>query len=92
MENTWTYPDTTGWYELPFQVGEYKFVSKLDKQQSLYPQVMQKFGEAVFTKMNIDFIQFEMAEEQAVTSSDIRDMLAKINAGASEAVIELVES
>lgn len=92
MNSTWTYPDTTGWYELPFQVGEYKFVSKLDKQQSLYPQVMQKFGEAVFTKMNIDFIQFEMAEEQAVTSSDIRDMLAKINAGASEAVIELVES
>lgn len=91
MENTWTYPDTTGWYELPFEVGEYKFVSKLDKQQSLYSQVMNKFTEPVFAKLNIEFISAQIAQSQAVTSSDIRDMLAHINENAHEAVIELVE-
>lgn len=89
MQETWTYPDTTGWAEFPFEIGKFNFVSKLDKQGDLYRQVMEKFGAQTFKMLNVQFIHTQMEQSNAYDLSAISDILSRINEFAHEAVIEL---
>ena len=83
---TWTYPDTTGWNEYPFNFDGYNFVSKVAPNADIMPQI-KRVGIHNFIDMNIQALSELIGVGR--TLSEIKENLAFINQGGIEAVIEL---
>ena len=81
--------DTTGWAEFPFEAQGVKFISKLDKDGTFYPQVL-KIGEEKFRQYSVASVKELIGDLDDMEFWEIEKTLAVLNEGATQAVIELV--
>lgn len=74
--------------EYPFSVNGVKFVSRLAVNGSMYNQV-QNIGAGAFVLMNESAILDLMGNPADLTLNEIKVRLYELNAGATQALIEL---
>ena len=80
--------DTTNWAKYPFTVNGVNFVSLLDPQGSFYPQV-ERLPAGLFTNENSRMILELIGDPSIMTASELQDELARVNDGASQAILAL---
>jgi hypothetical protein len=84
--NNWTYPDTTGWNEFPFEANGNTYVSKVKPDGSIGLR-LQFVPNDVFVSMNKSAVLDLIGD--GLTRAEILERLAEVNLNAYEAVIEL---
>ncbi len=80
--------DTKQWEQFPFTVDGVNFISKIDKDSSMYKQV-SALPEGVFAKMNEVALNQLMGNLSTMTRDEIETALNTINEGASYALLTL---
>lgn len=80
--------DTTNWATYPFEVQGIQFVSKLDKDGSMYSKV-QELPLPLFTSWNIDAILSLVGNVGSMTKDEITKRLDEVNEGAGQALLLL---
>jgi hypothetical protein len=80
--------DTTNWVSYPFELNGISFVSKLDPQGSFYPQI-EALPNGVFTQWNQQMVLDVIGDPTKFSNEELLAELDRVNAGASEAVLEL---
>jgi hypothetical protein len=85
---TTTTLNTTSWVSYPFTVNGINFVSKVDPKSSIGFQV-NLIPVEMFSSMNSEAILDIIGNPATLTLSELVSELVRVNAGASEALIEL---
>lgn len=80
--------DTKQWEQFPFTVDGVNFISKIDKDSSMYKQVFA-LPEGVFAKMNEVALNQLMGNLSTMTRDEIESALNTINEGATYALLAL---
>ncbi len=78
--------NTNNWAEFPFSVDGVNFVSKLDKEGSMYPQV-SNMPVSIFNQMNQSAVRELIGKVSLMSQSEIQDELDRVNEGATQALI-----
>jgi hypothetical protein len=85
---TTTTLNTTSWVSYPFTVNGINFVSKVDPKSSIGFQV-NLIPVEMFSSMNSETILDIIGNPATLTLSELVSELVRVNAGVSEALIEL---
>jgi hypothetical protein len=85
---TTTTLNTTSWVSYPFTVNGINFVSKVNPKSSIGFQV-NLIPVEIFDSMNSEAILDIIGNPATLTLSELVSELVRVNAGASEAIIEL---
>ena len=78
--------DTTNWAKFPVSVDGVDFVSIIDPNGSFYPQLVTMPNE-VFTMFHEQMIHDVIGNPSLLTRSELQDELARVNDGATQALI-----
>jgi hypothetical protein len=81
--------DTTNWAKYPFSVDGVDFISMLDPQGSFYSQV-ERLPAGLFANENARMVNELIGNPALMTREELQDELARINDGASQALVALV--
>jgi hypothetical protein len=81
--------DTTNWAKYPFSVEGVDFISMLDPQGSFYSQV-ERLPAGLFANENARMVNELIGNPALMTREELQDELARINDGASQALVALV--
>jgi hypothetical protein len=85
---TTTTLNTTSWVSYPFTVNGINFVSKVNPESSIGFQV-NLIPVEMFNSMNSEAVLDIIGNPATLTLSELVSELVRVNAGASEAIIEL---
>ena len=80
--------DTTNWAQFPLTINGVNFVSKVDTNGSMYNQI-KVLPTGIFDTMNRGAIMDIIGDPSKLSHDELVSELARINEGASQAVIEL---
>jgi hypothetical protein len=80
--------NTTNWVNFPVSVDGVEFISKIDKDGSFYPQLVNLPSE-VFQQFHADMIHTLIGNPSLMTREELEDELEVVNAGASQAILAL---
>jgi hypothetical protein len=80
--------DTTNWAKYPFSVDGVEFVSMLDPQGSFYSQV-ERLPAGIFANENVRMVNELIGNPAKLTRDELEAELARVNLGASQALVAL---
>ncbi len=80
--------DTTNWAKYPFTVEGVEFVSMLDPQGSFYSQV-ERLPAGIFANENVRMVNELIGNPAKLTRDELEAELARVNLGASQALVAL---
>lgn len=80
--------DTTNWAQFPLTINGVNFVSKVDTNGSMYNQI-KVLPAGIFDTMNRGAVIDIIGDPSKLSHDELVSELARINEGASQAVIEL---
>ena len=80
--------DKSNWKSYPFTVDGVEFVSLIDPNGSMYPQI-QRVPSQVFSQMNEQAIRQLIGNASLMSKSEIQDELDRVNVGYSQAYLAL---
>jgi hypothetical protein len=80
--------NTINWAIFPVSVDGVEFISKIDKDGSFYPQLINLPNE-VFQQFHVDMIHKLIGNPALISREDLLEELEVINAGATQAILAL---
>ena len=80
--------DSSNWASYPFEVNGVKFLSQVDPAGDIYAKVAL-LPKEIFEQMNINCVMNTIGNPATMTKSELIAELARVNEGASQALVVL---